>query len=287
MQKIKPCLWFDGQAVEAAKFYTSLFNGKLADTSKYGEAGAEVSGQKEGSVMVQEFEIAGLKVMGLNGGPLFKFNPSFSFFVSCDSEQEINSLWASLSEGGEVRMGLDKYPWAPKYGWTTDRFGVEWQLIIGEAKQKIVPAFLFVDELFGKGEAAVQLYTSLFKSSGVDLKHNDPESKAIMHCRFHLAGQEFVLMEGQGKHGHKFSEAFSLAVACDTQEEIDYFWENLTKNGGAESQCGWLKDRFGVSWQIIPSMFEQLFSGDPGKAERTMKVMLEMKKLDIEKLKRA
>ncbi len=296
MQKIKTCLWFGNEAEDAAKLYTSLFHGKLGTTSYYGESAANISGQKKGSVLVQEFSVAGLEVMALNGGNnpagerLFQFTPSFSFFVACDSEEEIDSLWKALSENGNVRMGLDKYPWADKYGWAADRFGVEWQLILSanKPKQKIVPALLFVDALYGKGESAIQFYTSLFKNSGVEMLHKDPESNAVMHARFRLAGQEFVLMEGQGDHSHKFNEAFSLVVNCGTQEEIDFFWEKFTKDGGQEGPCGWLKDKYGVSWQIVPSMLGEIMSSGGGeKAERTMSALLKMKKLDIEKLKNA
>ena len=141
MKKINPCLWFDHQAEEAAKFYTSIFkNSKMGKVARYGSSGSEVSGQKEGTVMTAAFELEGLNIVGLNGGPIFKFSPAFSFFVSCESEQEIKQKWEKLSEGGKGRMGFDKYPWAEKYGWTADRFGVDWQLILSPRKEKNSPS---------------------------------------------------------------------------------------------------------------------------------------------------
>jgi predicted 3-demethylubiquinone-9 3-methyltransferase (glyoxalase superfamily) len=159
VQKIIPCLWFDDQAEEAAKFYTSIFkNSKLGKISRYGKEGYEIHGKPEGSVMVVEFELSGQTFTALNGGPIFKFN-----------------------------------------------------------------------------------------------------------------------------------EAISFQVNCDTQEEIDYFWEKLGEGGDeAAQQCGWLKDKYGVSWQIIPKGIDELV-GDPGseKSQRAMKAMLQMKKIDMGKIKNA
>ena len=160
MQKISPFLWFDHEAEEAAKFYTSIFkNSKIGRILRYGEEAAKISstGQPAGSVLTVEFEIEGQKFVALNGGPRFKFNESISF-----------------------------------------------------------------------------------------------------------------------------------AMNCETQEEVDYFWEKLTADGGEESQCGWLKDKFGLSWQVVPTvLIDMLQDKDSEKAERVMKVMLQMQKIDIKKLKAA
>jgi predicted 3-demethylubiquinone-9 3-methyltransferase (glyoxalase superfamily) len=282
MQKIVPCLWFDTQAEEAAKFYTSLFKrSRLGRKAHYGEAGAKVSGQKLGSVMTIEFELDGQTITGLNGGPHFKFTPASSFFVWCESDEEIETLWQSLSKGGQPRMGLDKYPWAQKYGWTADRFGVEWQMILSSNKQKLTPAFLFVEELFGKGEEAVHYYTSLFKGSKIETMTKDPS----MFCVFSLAGQNFALMEGQGKHGFTFSSAFSLMVNCENQAEIDEFHAKLSAGGSIEP-CGWVKDKYGVSWQIVPTALADMMA-DPKKAESVMKALIEMKKPDLARIEQA
>ncbi len=287
-QKINPCLWFDHNAEEAAKFHTSLFkDSKIGRIAKFTKGGAQVSGQKENSTMTIEYEMASLKLIGINGGPMFKFTPSFSFFVWCDTESEIDSLWKSLSNGGEARMVLDKYPWAEKYGWTSDKYGVEWQLMLKEGLQKITPTFLFVDELFGKGEEAISFYAGIFKNSKIDALAKDEETKIILHCQFELEGQCFVLMEGQGKHGHKFNNSFSLVVNCDSQDEIDYYWNKLSQGGEIE-QCGWLKDKFGVSWQVVPTVLSEIMSGkNKQKSERAMGAILQMKKIEIDKIMEA
>ena len=158
MQKIKPFLWFDNQAEEAANLYASIFkNSKVGEITRYDEAAAKASGRPAGSAMTVEFELEGQRFVGLNGGPIFKF-----------------------------------------------------------------------------------------------------------------------------------TEAVSFAVSCETQEEVDYFWNKLTADGGAESQCGWLKDKFGLSWQIVPKILPELLKDkDAAKAHRVMKAMLQMKKIDIAKLKEA
>ena len=285
-QKITPCLWFNDQAEEAAVYYSKVFKkSKIKNVARYSDAASEVSGRKSGSVMTVSFELEAFELLGLNGGPLYKFSPAFSFFVYCDSKKEIEEKWKMLSDGGEIRMGLDKYPWAEQYGWTADKFGINWQLILAPSKDKIVSSFLFVDKVFGKGEEALKYYLSIFKKSKIDDIARDEKSKSIMHAAFTLEGQPFVLMEGQGKHDFKFSPATSLMVSCNSQEEIDYYWDQLTA-GGTIEQCGWLMDKYGVSWQIIPSVLGELMS-NAKNAEKVMKAMLKMKKLDIALLKKA
>ena len=120
MQKITPFLWFDSNAEEAVKFYTSIFkNSRIIETARYGEAGAEASGRQKGTVMTVTFELEGQRFMALNGGPVFKFNPSISLFVTCETQHEIDELWDKLCEGGkEVQCG-----------WLEDKFGVSWQIV--------------------------------------------------------------------------------------------------------------------------------------------------------------
>ena len=158
VQRITPCLWFDKEAEDAAKFYTGIFkNSKITQVSRYGDAGQEIHGQKPGTVMVVAFELDGHSFTALNGGPVFKLN-----------------------------------------------------------------------------------------------------------------------------------EAVSFQVNCDTQEEIDFYWEKLSAGGDpAAQQCGWLKDKFGASWQVVPRMMGELMSGAPASSNRVMAAMLQMKKIDIAALQRA
>jgi predicted 3-demethylubiquinone-9 3-methyltransferase (glyoxalase superfamily) len=122
VQRISPCLWFDGQAEEAAKLYTSVFeNSKIGKISRYGEAGQEVHGRKVGSVMTVAFELDGQPFTALNGGPDFKFSEAISFQVWCETQEEVDHFWKRLSEGGD--------PKAQQCGWLKDKFGVSWQIV--------------------------------------------------------------------------------------------------------------------------------------------------------------
>ena len=123
MQKITPCLWFDSQAEEAAKFYVSIFkNSKIGNMTRYGEAGAEVSGRPKGSVMTVTFEIEGQEFVALNGGPHFTFSEAISLMVQCETQQDIDEMWGKLSQGGEEGP----------CGWLKDKYGLSWQIVSPE-----------------------------------------------------------------------------------------------------------------------------------------------------------
>lgn len=292
---IYPCLWFDNQAEDAAKFYTSIFkNSKIASVSRYGKEGFEAHHQPEGTAMVTMFELNGKKLMGLNGGPVFKINPSISFFVTCESINETNELWNKLIDGGKALMAIDKYPWSERYGWVQDKFGLTWQLSVVAGtgfNRQLTPSLLFTGKQFGRAEEAINFYTSLFDNSSADTLMHYPKEDAknagkIMYSEFKLNQQNFIAMDGPGAHDYTFNEAVSFVVNCETQDEIDFFWNKLTADGGEESMCGWLKDKFEVSWQIVPAVLGKLMS-DPEKSGRIMKAFLQMKKFDIKKLEEA
>ena len=293
MQKIIPHLWYDDKAEEAVDFYASIFkNSKKVSVTRYGEAGAKVSGRPKGSVLTVTFELEGQRFIALNGGPLFSFTPAVSFFVGCESAEEINERWRRLSEGGTILMEFDKYPFAEKYGWAQDKYGLSWQLILANSPQKITPCLMFVGGQKGKAEEAMNQYVSLFPDSALIRIERygkggpDPEG-TVMHGVFSLRGQEFIAMDSALPHAFGFTDAISFLVACDDQKEIDKLWKKFTA-GGEEGQCGWLKDKYGLSWQISAAVLsEMLADPDAAKSERVMKVLLQMKKLDIKALRRA
>ncbi len=288
MKNITPFLWFDDQAEAAAKLYVSCFkNSKIGFVSRYSEAGAKASGRPEDSAMVVSFELEGFTVNAINGGPVFKFNPSISFLVNCYSEGEINTLWEKSSEGGSVMMDLEKYPFGERFGWLNDRYGVSWQLFLGKEGQKITPHLWFRNQ----AEEAMNFYISLFDNSSVrELtrfgKDNRGPAEAIMHARFSLHGQDFMVMD-MNEQG--FNPSVSFVINCETQEEVDYFWDRLSERGDEKAQqCGWLADKYGISWQIIPEALGKLLSDpDPARSEKVMKAMLKMKKIVIRDLEKA
>ena len=296
MRKIIPFLWFDNQAEEAVNFYLSIFKTKkMGGVSLYGEEGAKASGRPKGTAMVVTFELEGQKFMALNGGPHFKFTPAISFFVVFDNEKEIETVWNKLVDGGSVLMPYNSYPWANKYGWLQDKYGLSWQLSWSEyhkLSQKITPFLMFTRDMAGKTKSAIKSYTSIFPNSKTEMvvpytKDDGDKEGFIKHSRFTLAGQNFMAMDSSMSHDFSFNEAISFLVNCDAQKEMDYYWKKLTEEG-KESQCGWLKDKYGISWQIIPTVLgEMMQDKDAEKSKRVMQAMLQMKKLDIEKLKQA
>ena|SRR5437899_11619344 len=159
--------------------------------------------------------------------------------------------------------------------------------------QKITP-FLWFDH---QAEEAVKFYTAIFKNSKVGrlLRYGEEAAQisksgrpvgSVLTIEFELEGEKFTALNGGP--AFKFNESISFVVRCDTQKEVDYFWEKLTADGGEESQCGWLKDKFGVSWQVVPTvLIDMLHDKDSEKSERVMKAMLQMQKINIEKLKAA
>ncbi len=289
-------LWFDSEAEEAAKFYTSVFpQSEISKTVRYGKEGFEIHQRPEGSVMVVEFNLSGEKFVAINGGPLFTFNPSISYFVVCETMEETDRIWNKLSEGGNVLMPYQKYDWSEKYGWVSDRYGLSWQVSYGKISdvgQKITPSFLFVGEQAGRAREALDFYTSVFKNSAVQgvTKHQaggqEPEGN-IAHAQFTLEGQTFMIMESALKeHNFQFNEAISIIINCPSQKEIDYYWNALTADGGMESNCGWLKDKFGVSWQVNSvELGRMLNDPDKEKVARVTKAFLRMKKFDVAKLR--
>lgn len=274
---IYPCFWFDGQAKAAADLYCSIFDDASITTD---------------TPMVVNFEIQGKRFMGLNGGPHFKINPSISLFVTSDSLDKTNEIWDKLIVGGKALMPIGQYPWSERYGWLQDRFGMTWQISMafqGDTGLKITPSMLFTSQQFGRAEEAIRFYSGIFEGASTDvLIHYPTEDKnegKVMFSEFRLAQYPLIAMDGPGVHEYVFNEAVSFVVECETQQEIDYYWAQLTA-GGEESRCGWLRDKFNVSWQIIPKNLGSLMT-NPEKGQRAMEALLKMNKLDIEVLMNA
>ncbi len=290
MQKITPHLWFDRQAKEAAEFYTSAIPGSRITRL------TTLHDTPSGDCDLVWFELAGQPFAAISAGPLFKFNPSVSFHVRCSARDEVDALWAKLSEGGQVLMPLDSYPFSERYGWTQDRFGLSWQVIYtggNEVRQRVMPALMFVGGVCGKAEEAINFYASVFNAPPPAVlarygKGAEPDTEGtVQYAQFTLQGQEFAAMDSARPHKFAFNEAISFLVPCDTQQEIDALWAALSADPAAE-QCGWLKDRYGLSWQIAPAILNELMSSpDPQQVARVTQAFLKMKKFNIAELQRA
>jgi predicted 3-demethylubiquinone-9 3-methyltransferase (glyoxalase superfamily) len=290
VDKIAPHLWFDKEAVEAAEFYSSTFPSSMVTNV------STLHDTPSGDVDVVSFEVFGQSFMAISAGPLFKFTPAVSLLVRCRTKGEVDELWDRLFEGGTALMPLDSYPFSERYGWTEDRYGLSWQVMyVGddEIQQRITPMLLFVGEAAGRAEEAVNFYTKVFRNSKIGPvvryhKGEEPDREGtIKLAGFTLEGQEFAAMDSAHAHDFGFNEAISFMVSCDTQDEIDYYWDSLSAVPEAE-QCGWLKDEYGVSWQVVPSVLGELLgSGTKEQRARVTEALLQMKKFDIAELKRA
>lgn len=294
-QKILPYLWFDKQAEDAAKLYTGIFpDSRITRIDRYSKVMAEAAGNTEGAVLTVSFELAGQSFVALNGGPYFPFTPAVSLSVNCATRDEIDTFWAKLLPGGQVLMDLDAYPFSERYGWLQDKFGVSWQLILSEPlpDAKIKPCLLFVGDQMGKAKQAMNLYTSLLPESGVSIMDLYQAGEAgqegtVKYARFTMAGQPFIAMESNLPHQFTFTPAISFLISCSSQDEVDSLWDALAKDGAVE-QCGWLRDPFGVSWQIVPDILDTMMHDpDPARAERVAAAMLGMVKLDFAGLRQA
>ena len=290
MQKIVPHLWFDKEAKEAATFYVSLF-----DQSKILNS-TVLENTPSGDAEIISFELAGQRFEAISAGPYFKFNPSISLMVACSSIEEVNTKWKALSEGGSELMPLGEYPFSKWYGWIQDRYGLSWQLMLMDnvqTDQKITPNLLFSSDACGRAEEAVKYYTEVFENSGIGFisrygkEEAQPAKAQVNYAAFKLCGVDFSAMDNGFDVDFTFNEAFSLIVNCDDQKEIDYYWDKLSAVPEAE-QCGWIKDQFGVSWQIVPSYMKEILSkGTKEEIQRVTGAFLKMKKFDLVALEQA
>ncbi len=292
MDRIIPYLWFDKEAKEAVDFYLSVFD----DSEITFEQKSEGSPSSD-EAMAYEFKLAGQLFGAINGGSYFDytFNPSMSLMVLCDTKEEVEELWDKLSAGGKELMPLQAYDFSSYYGWAEDRFGLSWQLILAEEmdyEQKIISHLMFSGSVTGKAKEAMEFYTETFKGGSMQRIYEYEEGEA-KHPEANIAYAEFSLLDTQliaADNGYPvdydFNETFSLLVMCVTQAEIDYYWEKLSAVPEAE-QCGWLKDKYGVTWQIVPADLNDLFSkGTQKQINAVMQAFLQMKKIDMEKLER-
>jgi len=290
MERITPHLWYDKEAREAAELYTSTFEGsKIKDVTT-------IHNTPSGDADIVTIDLAGQEFTLLSAGPYFKFTPAVSFLVACKTKEEVDRVWAKLGEGGTALMELDAYPFSERFGWTTDRYGLSWQVMaMGDwpIRQKIIPTLMFTGAVCGKAEEAIRFYASVFDGSSVGTikrygKGEEPDQEGtVRHASFELEGEELAAMDSAHAHDFTFNEAVSLMVHCDTQQEIDRYWAALSAVPAAE-QCGWLKDKYGLSWQVVPTAMDRMFRDkDEKKLARVTQAFLKMKKFDIAKLEEA
>ena len=290
MQNIVPHLWFDTQAVEAANWYVSIFaHSAITQVSQLHDT-------PSGDVDSVEFTLDGVDFSAISAGSFFSLNSTISLMVTCRSVDEVNALYAQLGKDASILMPLGAYPFSKRDVWLEDRFGLNWQLCYfetDEIQQKIRPVLLFSADACGRAEEALAFYTGIFPGTVPGyvnhyLPGEAPDARAkTNYAECTLLGLQFVAMDHGVGGDEVFNEAFSFMVLCEDQAEIDYYWDKLSFVPEAE-QCGWVKDKFGLSWQIVPkSMSELLASATPEQAQRVTQAFLAMKKLDIRALEQA
>ncbi len=303
-QKIVPHLWYDTEAREASEFYASLFpESRVTNVTVLHDT-------PSGNADIVSFELWRQKFMAMSGGPYFRLTPAVSFLVNFDPRQfgpapsnegearaRLEATWEKLTAGGTVLMPIGEYPFSKRYGWVQDRFGLSWQLMLtdpaGEPRPPILPFLLFVGGNCGRAEEAIEFYQSVFRNCrmGNLIRHGADESPdregTVLFADFMLENVWFAAMDSAHEHGFAFNEALSFMITCETQEEIDYYWERLSAVPEAE-QCGWLKDKFGVSWQVVPSDMDSMMrSGTAEQIARVTRAFLPMKKFDLAALRQA
>jgi len=276
-QRIVPYLWFDTEAVSAAEFYTQVFrNSNIAYRST-------IHNTPNGDCDIVGFNIGGFYFMAINAGPMFHINSSISFEVNCRTVREAEELWRQLSTGGHVIRELGEYPFSKRYGWIEDKYGVSWQIIQADwaVAQYIRPTLMFTGDVCGKAEEAAHFYTSIFPDSELrvwrryEYGEEPNEEGTIKSGQLVLEGLQFNLFDSAEPYGFSFNEGISLIINCKNQREIDGFWEHLSARPEAE-QSGWVRDKYGLSWQIVPENIESLISDT-----NVVQTILNMKKIVI------
>lgn len=294
-QKIVPHFWFDTEAKEAAEFYTNVFpDSKIISTCTFFDT---PSGDSEQVT----FELMGYRFMGISAGPYFTKNPSISFLIPYSPEESdmIDDIWKVMKDGGKVLMDMGEYPFNKKYGWIEDKYNVSWQFFLMEEpmdepySHRIIPTLTFTRDVAGKAEEAAEFYVDIFSHSKNLGMYHYPEGmepnlpEHVMHGEFKLDGQTFAIQDSAENHDFSFNEGISLMVNCDLQEEIDYYWERLSAVPEAE-ECGWLKDKFGLSWQIVPKVMDDMAeNGTDEQLKRVTEAFMKMKKFNLAELERA
>ncbi len=275
-QELSTCLWFDNKAKEAFQFYKDVFG----DVELLSE-----------NPMAVVYKIYGRKFMNFNGGPEYSINPSISFFISAANQEEIEVFWNKLSNCGNIMMPLNKYPWSEQYGWCADQYGVNWQLMLGhQSSCKIMPHMMFVGQNAGKTEEAINFYTNIFDKNKIvaisRYEEGEPDQTGfIKYSQFELQGLPFGAMDSSANHQFNFNEAVSFVITVDTQDEIDHYWNKLLE-GGKGGKCGWIKDKYGISWQVVPSILGKMMT-NPETAPKATYAFLQMSKFIIADLEAA
>ena len=302
---IVPNLWFDGSAREAVDFYLeALPDCHVTDVSHYPHEGLPPFQEAmAGQELTIEFTVAGQRLVAINAGAEFRPNPSISLMLNFDpsvdaqAQEHLHRVWQALGRGGTALAPLGETSFSRCFGWMQDRYGVCWQLILtdprGAPRPFVLPSLLFAGPQRGSALQAIEYYVDVFRPraemaglgtviphsrTGKDSTEDASDDGLLEFADFQLCGQWLTAADDTGSADFTFTEGVSLQVDCADQTEIDRLWKLLSSSPEAEA-CGWCRDRFGVSWQIVPANIGELMQR-PKAYER----LLGMKKIVIDEL---
>ncbi|WP_449460991.1 VOC family protein [Streptococcus suis] len=269
MQTIIPHLWYNTEAKEAVEFYVDLFGGKIDWTYT-------ITDTPSGDSDLIQFQLGDMTLAAISAGPYFKLNESMSLMVNVASKDEVTRLYQALSEGGRILMPLGEYPFSPYYVWLEDRFGLSWQLSYAPDLDKPYQfdiCLLFSQEQVGLVQLILDYYKDKLPQASVGQLSYYGEGEATVataklnYAELFIGDQKIIVMD----HGYggeaSFNEAFSLMVYVDSQEEAESWYEKVSAVPEAEI-CGWVKDQFGISWQIVPRILMEAYdTANPEKVK--------------------
>ncbi len=283
MQTIIPHLWYDTEAKEAAAFYVDLFGGKIDWTYT-------ITDTPSGDSDLVQFQLGDMTLAAISAGPYFKLNESMSLMVTVADKADVTRIYEALSDGGRVLMPLAEYPFSPYYVWLEDRFGLSWQLSYAPDLDKPYQfdiCLLFSQDQVGLAQPMLDYYKDKLPQASVGQISYYGEGEApveaakLNYAELLIGDQKIIAMD----HGYggvaSFNEAFSLMVYVDNQEEADSWYEIVSAVPEAEI-CGWAKDQFGISWQIVPRILMEAYdSASPEQIKAVNAAVMTMKRLDI------
>lgn len=273
---IYPCIWVEKPPKEVFDFYQSVFDNSGID-------------QDYEMVVYGRLENSAFMILGGNNN--YRPNSSISFMVMSKDKEKTDRYYQALIKGGSALMPLDSYEWSSHYGWVIDKYGISWQLYTEDdhADEKstgsIVPTLMFANEQQGRCREALEHYRQIFPSMRIDGILDYPSGEfagQVMHTQFKIQDFTLMAMDSGVPQTFSFNDTISLTLLCKDQGGVDYYWDRLLKEGNA-IQCGWLVDKFGIRWQVVPDGMDKLLFEHP-QGEENMKRMMGMIKLNIEEL---
>ncbi len=276
---IVPCVWCHGNAREMAEFYLGVFKN------------SRVLEENFGTVLL---EIEGKQLRLLNGGNEYQPNPSISLMLRFDEVDGVDEICQQLAEGGKLVLAPGQYSWSERYCWLNDKYGVSWQILVKKYEgiyPGITHVLMFMGENFGKAYEAIQFYLSVFKDSSLELltfygEGQGESEEVVEHGELMIGDSHFIFMDTSVDQEYNFSPGLSLMVNCKTQADIDYYWQALSAGGGSEGQCGWLEDKFHLSWQVTPEKMASYFA-NPATSPAVAGALMPMRKIDMAALEAA